>query len=116
MLPVTKDIAKETYKSMKEHNYDNLYEYVLEFDKLDMTTKKDIDEFRKLISHLKEHNKNSLEAVCLTSGIDILRVGHDTVKGDYATFEFKGKKVAIYDKNIVDLVEKSNSKEVLLSI
>ncbi len=111
-----KDIAKETYKSVKEHNYDNLYEYVLEFDKLDMTTKKDIDEFRKLISHLKEHNKNSLEAVCLTSGIDILRVGHDTVKGDYATFEFKGKKVAIYDKNIVDLVEKSNSKEVLLSI
>ncbi len=111
-----KNIAKATHKSMKEHNYDNLFEYVKEFDKLNMDNKKDIETFRNLISHLKEHNKNSLEAVCLTSGIDILRVGHDSIKGDYATFEFKGKKVSVYDKNIVDLVESSNKKEVLLSI
>ncbi|WP_323585442.1 relaxase/mobilization nuclease domain-containing protein [Aliarcobacter butzleri] len=114
-----KYIAKETAASISEIGDDKLKDlmiYIQEFGNINIDTKSGIEKFKALIKHLKEYNKNALEAVCLTSNIDIKRVGYDSTKGDYATFEFKGKKISVYDKEIVDLIEKTNSKEVLLSI
>lgn len=110
-------IAKKTHEKLKEEGgIDKIMTYIDKLEKIDINKKNDLELFRKIMKEINKNNRNSLEAICLTQGINIIRVGHDNTKGDYATFEFKGKKISVYDTNVVEHLSELNSNETLLSL
>jgi hypothetical protein len=110
-------IAKRTHEKLEKNGgFNRIMNYVDILDKIDINKKSDIEKFRKIMKEINKNDKNSLEAICLTQGININRVGHDNTKGDYVTFEYKGKKISVYDTNVVENATELNVKETLLSL
>jgi len=109
--------AIEVSKRLKENGgIDKLLKYIDELENIDVHNSDDVKKFKEIMKTINKNNKNALEAICLTSGINIVRVGHDTKKGEYATFEYKGKKISLYDNAVVKNIEQGSSKELLLSL
>lgn len=108
--------AKEVFNRLeKDGGVDKILNHINTLDNLDFKTKEDLDTFRKIMKDLNRTNKNSLESILTTVGINVVRVGRDNIKGDYATFEYKDKKIAVYDKNVVSNVRQIDSSEVVLT-
>lgn len=110
-------ITKETHKKLNsDGGLNKIMEFVNKLENIDINKKSDVELFRKIMKEINKNNRNSLEAICLTQGININRVGYDNVKGDYVTFEYKGKKISVYDSNVVENATELNGKETLLSL
>lgn len=107
---VNKETIDKLDKSLKSKE-ESLISILLKLENLDVNSRKGMNEFRNIIASISKMDISSLEAICKSVGIDILRTGEDTKKGKYATFMYDNKKIAVYDEDIHYNVESILSLE-----
>lgn len=78
-----------------------------ELDKLQMVSEEDHVQFRQIIKEIASKDMHLLNAICNTMGIVPIRSGQDDKKGEYGTFSYKGKKVAVYGEALKEIIKKS---------
>lgn len=99
-LKVDETYKEATNRINKDGGVISILEQVEELKNLDIRTKKGVDNFRRLMNEIGKKNLNTIDAVCSTLDIEPLKTGKDSRKGEYATFKYKDKKIAVYDKKI----------------
>ncbi|OGS70801.1 MAG: hypothetical protein A3F91_09820 [Flavobacteria bacterium RIFCSPLOWO2_12_FULL_35_11] len=117
--------AVETVRSVETEFKDALNEVggaggvlaiIRSLDALDMNSKAGVAEFRRIISDMNKNDAHLFNAVCTNMGVEILKSGSDKEKGDYTTFLYREKKVAVYDGKLAEnaIVSGIVSREVLV--
>lgn len=94
-----------------------ILDIIHKLENLDVSSQAGMQEFRDIMVSLNTNNQHLFSALCTTMNIEISRVGFDKEKGDYATFIFKDKKIAVYDSGVTSAAraEGARGEVVLLS-
>lgn len=115
---LTEFLKSSYHQGMEESGgVDSILDIIHKLENLDISTQAGMQEFREAMISLNINNQHLFSALCSTLDIEISRVGFDKEKGDYATFIFKDKKIAVYDSGVTSAAkaEGARGEVVLLS-
>lgn len=109
------ELTKEVIKNMNESDeFNSLLALIEKIDNININTNEGVIDFRNTLIELNENRPENYELILDTMGIEFLRSSKDKIKGEYTTYLYKDKKIAVYDTSISNRYDKSTSSEVIL--
>jgi len=111
------EFLKNSYRQGMEESggIDSILDIIHKLETINVSTQSGMQEFRDIMVSLNTNNQHLFSALCTTMNIEISRVGFDKEKGDYATFIFKDKKIAVYDSEVASAAKAEGARgEVIL--
>jgi hypothetical protein len=109
------ELTKEVIKNMNESDeFNSLLALIEKIDNININTNEGVINFRNTLIELNGNYPDNYELILNTMGIEFIRSSKDKTKGDYTTYLYKDKKIAVYDTSISKKYSQSTSSEAIL--